>query len=78
MHAFVRRTTADLVQANERYQAGDGSALTIIVERLRAHCDFCPRHIEKEDKVFLPAARPTSARRKTRPCWHASGNSTGR
>ena len=56
-HAFGRRATADLVRASERHRDGDEGALTTVVSRLRALCEFYPRHIEKEDKVFFPAAR---------------------
>ena len=56
-HAFARRATTDLARANEQYRNGDGAALTTIVGQLRALCDFYPGHIEKEDKVFFPAAR---------------------
>jgi hemerythrin-like domain-containing protein len=56
-HAFGRETTESLARANERYRNGDEAALTTIVSQLRALCDFYPRYIDKEDKVFFPAAR---------------------
>jgi len=56
-HAFARQTTDDLARANEQYRDGDGSALTTIHSQLRTLCDFYPRHIEKEDKLFFPAVR---------------------
>jgi len=56
-HAFSRQATTDLARANERYRNGDESALATIHGQLRTLCDFYPRHIEKEDKLFFPAAR---------------------
>ena len=55
-HAFARQATDDLARANERYRNGDDSALTTIHGLLRTLCDFYPRHIEKEDTLFFPAA----------------------
>jgi hemerythrin-like domain-containing protein len=56
-HVFGRKTTKELVQANTRYRNGDVSALGVIAGKLETLADFYPRHIEKEDKVFFPAAR---------------------
>jgi len=56
-HIFGRLTTKALVEANTRYRNGDSAALADIAEALRTLVDFYPRHIEKEDKVFFPAAR---------------------
>jgi hemerythrin-like domain-containing protein len=56
-HALGREMTKSLVRANEQYRDGDKAALATIVSRLRALCDFYPRHVEKEDKIFFPAAR---------------------
>jgi hemerythrin-like domain-containing protein len=56
-HVFGRRTTKELVEANTRYRNGDSSALGVIAGKLETLADFYPRHIEKEDKVFFPAAR---------------------
>ena len=56
-HVFGRTTTDALAEANELFRHGESSALTVIVRQLRTLCDFYPRHIEKEDKVFFPAAR---------------------
>ena len=56
-HIFGRLTTKALVEANTRYRNGDSAALADITEALRTLVDFYPRHIEKEDKVFFPAAR---------------------
>ncbi|MBI5556251.1 MAG: hemerythrin domain-containing protein [Deltaproteobacteria bacterium] len=56
-HLFGRRMTKELVEANTRYRHGDESALADIVGRLRTLVEFYPKHIEKEDKIFFPAAR---------------------
>jgi hemerythrin-like domain-containing protein len=56
-HVFGRNTTKELVDANTRYRNGDASALGVITVKLETLVDFYPRHIEKEDKVFFPAAR---------------------
>jgi hemerythrin-like domain-containing protein len=56
-HVFGRKVTKELVAANMRYRNGDASALPVIAARLETLADFYPRHIDKEDKVFFPAAR---------------------
>lgn len=56
-HAIGRQLTKALVDANTHYRRGDGTALAQITEQLRTLVDFYPKHIEKEDKVFFPAAR---------------------
>ncbi len=56
-HVFGRHTTKALVEATARYRRGDESALEEITGKLHTLVDFYPRHIEKEDKVFFPAAR---------------------
>ena len=56
-HAFGRLATKELVEANTRYRNGDSAALADIARSLRTLVDFYPIHIEKEDKVFFPAAR---------------------
>lgn len=56
-HKFGRKTTDALLSANQRYKEGDASALTEITARLHTLTEFYPRHIEKEDKVFFPAAQ---------------------
>ncbi len=56
-HAFGRKTTKELVEANARYRAGDDSALEAIAEKLAALTRFYPKHIEKEDKNFFPSCR---------------------
>jgi len=56
-HVIGRKTTRKLVEANSRYRNGDKSALSEIASTLSLLADFYPKHIEKEDKVFFPAAR---------------------
>lgn len=56
-HVFGRKTTGALVDANSRYRAGDASALADIAANLKTLAGFYPKHIEKEDKIFFPAAR---------------------
>jgi len=56
-HAFGRKTTGALADANERYRNGDDKALSDISASLQTLVDFYPVHIQKEDKVFFPAAR---------------------
>jgi hemerythrin-like domain-containing protein len=56
-HAYGRQTTDNVARAAKEYRDGDDAALTAIVDQLRTLCDFYPRHIEKEDKLFFPAAR---------------------
>ncbi len=55
-HVFGRKATGSLAEANSRYRNGDRSALIDVISGLRTICDFYPVHIEKEDKVFFPAA----------------------
>jgi hemerythrin-like domain-containing protein len=56
-HVVGRQATKALVDANNRYRNGDVKALFNISENLRKLVEFYPKHIEKEDKVFFPAAR---------------------
>ncbi len=56
-HVFGRKTTMDLVDANNRYRDGDETALADIVDKLKILIEFYPEHIEKEDKVFFPSSR---------------------
>lgn len=56
-HAFGRKTTRALVEANTRYRNGDNTALSDISGNLETLVDFYPVHIEKEDNVFFPASR---------------------
>lgn len=55
-HELGRRTTKALVEANTRYRNGDQTALPEIAKNLKTLTEFYPKHIEKEDKVFFPAA----------------------
>jgi hemerythrin-like domain-containing protein len=56
-HVFGRKITKALVDANSRYRNGDEIALAEVAEKLQTLVEFYPKHIEKEDKVFFPAAR---------------------
>jgi hemerythrin-like domain-containing protein len=56
-HALGRQLTRELVDANTRYRHGDESALAEIAKNLATLVGFYPKHIEKEDKIFFPAAR---------------------
>jgi hemerythrin-like domain-containing protein len=56
-HIFARKTTKELIEANTRYRNGDGPALGVIAGKLETLVNFYPKHIDKEDKVFFPAAR---------------------
>ena len=56
-HVIGRKITMELVNANSRYRHGDETALTEISSNLSSLAAFYPKHIEKEDKVFFPAAR---------------------
>jgi hemerythrin-like domain-containing protein len=54
-HQWARQQTRDLVNATEKYGAGDEDMFLIITARLNALTEFYPQHIEKEDKrFFLP------------------------
>jgi hemerythrin-like domain-containing protein len=56
-HRYGRKITKTLNEANEDYRQGNPEALGAITGALHTLVDFYPRHIEKEDKVFFPAAR---------------------
>jgi hemerythrin-like domain-containing protein len=56
-HLVGRQATKALVDANNRYRKGDEKALIHIADHFKELVDFYPKHIEKEDKVFFPAAR---------------------
>ncbi len=56
-HIIGRKTTKKLIEANSRYRNGDESALAEIASHLSLLADFYRKHIEKEDKLFFPAAR---------------------
>ena len=55
-HKFGRKITGELVDANARYREGELAALTEVAAKLHTLAEFYPKHIEKEDKVFFPAA----------------------
>jgi hemerythrin-like domain-containing protein len=52
-HVQARRQVKALVEANERYAAGERECLEDIKRILTTLIDFYPRHIEKEDKHFF-------------------------
>jgi hemerythrin-like domain-containing protein len=52
-HIFGRTTTRNIVEAKNRYQNGDDTALSDIIQNLKKLVDFYPKHIEKEDKHFF-------------------------
>jgi len=56
-HVLGRETTKAVVKANALYRNGDDAALKDIAGGLRKLIEFYPKHIEKEDRVFFPAAR---------------------
>jgi len=56
-HVSGRQATKALADANTRYRKGDTAAVSEIAEKFRALAALYPKHIEKEDKVFFPAAR---------------------
>jgi hemerythrin-like domain-containing protein len=56
-HVFARQTTKAIVEANTLYRKGKKSALSNISENISTLVEFYPKHMEKEDKVFFPAAR---------------------
>ena len=56
-HAFGRKTTKALVEANTRYRNGDETALADIAANFKTLTEFYPKHIEKEDKIFFPSSR---------------------
>lgn len=52
-HAYARKTTRNLAEANERYANGDQDALDAVGKLLDELVTFYPKHIEKEDKHFF-------------------------
>jgi hemerythrin-like domain-containing protein len=53
-HAFARTTTERLVEARNRYVAGEASALDEITACLHLFVEFYPKHIAKEEGFFQP------------------------
>ena len=56
-HALGRKITEEMFEANTRYRNGDQAALDIIAGKLDMLAEYYPRHVEKEEKIFFPAAR---------------------
>ena len=56
-HDFERKVTNELFEASTRFQAGEGPALAVIVEKLRTLVNLFSKHIEKEDNVIFPSSR---------------------
>ena len=52
-HKWGRKTTAQLVEANESYRKGNESSLSTITKCMRLLVEFYPKHIEVEDKRFF-------------------------
>jgi hemerythrin-like domain-containing protein len=64
-HKWARQQTGELVDATEKYSAGDNGMFLIITARLKALTEFYPKHIEREDKhFFLPVMRYFSQEEK--------------
>jgi hemerythrin-like domain-containing protein len=55
-HQYARQTTGELVEARNKYAQGETELFDVICGKLKALTDFYPGHIEKEDRVFFPAA----------------------
>jgi hemerythrin-like domain-containing protein len=56
-HIGGRQLTSKLAEANSRYTNGDVSALEDIVFHLGQLVAFYSEHIEREERIFLPASR---------------------
>ena len=55
-HVHARRTVGAVVEANDRFRAGDAAAPADIIKYLKVLAGFYPGHMEKEDRVFFPEA----------------------
>jgi hemerythrin-like domain-containing protein len=55
-HIFGRTTTSELVKSLQAYRKGNEAAREDITSNLRKFVEFYPKHIEREDQVFFPAA----------------------
>jgi len=54
-HVLARENTRKLVEAQNRYLAGEKDSVKVIAENMGILAKFYPKHIEKEDKhFFLP------------------------
>jgi hemerythrin-like domain-containing protein len=54
-HVYARGVVAELIHAKDTY-VHDGGRIDPVVAQLEKLVRFYPAHIEKEDKVFFPAA----------------------
>jgi hemerythrin-like domain-containing protein len=54
-HAQARQKVKKLVEAKQRFLAGDREASRIAIECMQWLVDFYPVHIAKEDKEFFPS-----------------------
>ncbi len=54
-HKFGRKTTQALVDARNKYVAGNREVVLSIIKHLETLADFYPEHIRKEDKIFFPS-----------------------
>jgi hemerythrin-like domain-containing protein len=52
-HKWGRKTTGELVEANEKYRNGDVNSLPEVMAKMRALIELYPRHIQKEDRHFF-------------------------
>jgi hemerythrin-like domain-containing protein len=52
-HVYARKTVGALVDAKDKYKAGDAGSIKDIVNYLKELINFYPVHIEKEDKQFF-------------------------
>ena len=54
-HALARENTRKLIEARNKYLAGEKDSVKVIAENMGILAKFYPKHIEKEDKhFFLP------------------------
>ena len=57
-HVYARKTVGSLIEAKEKYEKGDKSALKDITGKMNDLVSLYPRHIETEDKhFFLPCMK---------------------
>ena len=55
-HVRARKEVKELLEANDRYAAGDPGGLDLIMAQLSKLIELYPGHIQKEDKLFFPNA----------------------
>lgn len=53
-HLIARKAVSGIAEANDRYTAGDLTAIDMIIDNLSFLINFYPGHIIKEDKIFFP------------------------